>query len=100
MVTGILEIAEQNRIGALAGLDTKSQDKLGQFFTPSRAAVLIASLPRLPQSGTIRVLDPGAGSGSLSAAIVSRVIDERPDLYVHVVAVECDKGVIGYLEDT
>jgi adenine-specific DNA-methyltransferase len=98
--SGILDIAEKNRIGALAGLDTKSQDKLGQFFTPSRAAVLIASLPRLPESGTIRVLDPGAGSGALSAAIVSRVLNERPDLHVHVVAVECDKGIIAHLEHT
>jgi adenine-specific DNA-methyltransferase len=100
VVTGILEIAEQNRIRALAGLDTKSRDKLGQFFTPSRAAVLIASLPRLPESGTIRVLDPGAGSGSLSAAIVSRILEERPGLHVHVVAVECDKSILAHLEAT
>jgi adenine-specific DNA-methyltransferase len=100
VVNRILESAERNRVDALAALDPKSQDKLGQFFTPSRAAVLIASLPRLPELGMIRVLDPGAGSGSLSAALVSRVLDERPDLHVHVVAVECDNGVIASLRDT
>ncbi len=100
VVTCILATAEQNRVEALAALDPKLQDKLGQFFTPSRAAVLIASLPRLPESGMIRVLDPGAGSGSLSAALVSRVLDERPNLRVHVVAVECDEGVIERLRGT
>ena len=67
-VTELRELAEQRRVDALASLDADAQAKLGQFFTPSRAAALIASMPRLPGEGTIRVLDPGAGSGSLSAA--------------------------------
>ncbi len=46
------------------------------------------------------MLDPGAGSGSLAAALVARALDERPDLHVHVVAVECDMGVIARLRDT
>ncbi len=96
----MLQIAESNRVTALAGIDPLKQDKLGQFFTPSRAAVLIASLLRLPESGTIRVLDPGAGSGALSAAIVSRILDERPKLQAHVVAVECDASILKPLDAT
>ena len=46
------------------------------------------------------MLDPGAGSGSLSAAIVARALEERDELRVHVVAVECDQGVIGCLTQT
>lgn len=96
----LLEMAEQHRVAALAALDPKTQDKLGQFFTPSRAAVLIASMPRLPDTGIIRVLDPGAGSGSLSAALVARVLTERLDLAVHIVAAEADEGVVPYLSKT
>ncbi|MDQ4490728.1 Eco57I restriction-modification methylase domain-containing protein [Sinomonas sp. ASV486] len=96
----LLAHAEINRVAALAGLDSKSQDRLGQFFTPAAAAVLIASMPRLPQEGRISVLDPGAGSGMLSAAIVSRVLAERPNVSVHVVAVECDEAVVPRLADT
>lgn len=100
MVHDLLAQAERNRVAALAGLNPKTQDSLGQFFTPARAAMLIASLPNLPEEGHLRVLDPGAGSGVLSAALVSRVLDERPNLAVHVVAVERDKDLLPYLTDT
>ncbi len=44
----LLAQAEQSRIAALLSLDATTQDTLGQFFTPARAAVLIAAMPRLP----------------------------------------------------
>lgn len=100
MSPDVLTTAEQNRVEALSGLDPKSQDALGQFFTPRRAASLIAMMPTLPESGCIRVLDPGAGSGMLTAALVSRVLLERPRLSVDVVAVECDSAVLPFLADT
>lgn len=86
---------------ALAALDKQRQATLGQFFTPADAAVLVASLPRLDQlTGPVRVLDPGAGSGSLSAALVARLAEERPEIPVHVVAVETDPDVLPFLEET
>ena len=96
----LLERAERNRVAALTGLDPRSQEALGQFFTPARAAVLIAAMPRLPARGVFRVLDPGAGSGILSAAVVARVLAESPDLLVHVVAVETDPAVLAHLRGT
>ncbi|MEV3961591.1 Eco57I restriction-modification methylase domain-containing protein [Nocardia sp. NPDC050193] len=100
MQRDVLTLAERNRVAALSGLDSKSQDALGQFFTPKQAAILIASMPRLPATGRLRVLDPGAGSGMLTAALVARVLTERQDLSVHVVAVECDPAVLPFLRDT
>jgi adenine-specific DNA-methyltransferase len=100
MRSDLLAWAEQNRVSALADLDPKTRDLLGQFFTPDRAAALMASMPYLPEEGRLRVLDPGAGSGMLSAALVARVLEERPNLLVHVVAVECDEYVLPYLTDT
>lgn len=100
MQSKLLGLAERNRVAALSNLNPTTQTVLGQFFTPARAAALIASMPRLPGSGTLRVLDPGAGSGMLSAALVSRVLTEAPDLDVHLVAVECDASVIPHLADT
>src|SRR5262245_21032537 len=100
MHSEILGLAEQNRSAALSSIDPAAQATLGQFFTPARAAALIASMPRLPQSGSIRVLDPGAGSGMLSAALVSRVLGEAPGLDVHLVAVERDASVMPHLADT
>lgn len=84
----LLNVAESERVAALGGLDARTQSELGQFFTPAAAAQLIASIPRLPESGTLRVLDPGAGSGVLAAALVSRALAERPELSIEVVALD------------
>ena len=98
---GLVERAEARRVAALARLDPATQKRLGQFFTPAQAATLIASLPSLDAlSGRVRVLDPGAGSGSLTAALMARIITERPDLAVHVVAVEMDQTVLPVLAET
>lgn len=85
---------------SLPGLDPKTQDQLGQFFTPSRAAALIASTLRLPETGSLRVLDPGAGTGMLAAALVARILSETPDVSVHVVAVEVDELITPLLVET
>ncbi|MFD5627082.1 Eco57I restriction-modification methylase domain-containing protein [Streptomyces sp. NPDC127072] len=61
----------------------------------------MASMLRVDDlTGTVRVLDPGAGAGSLSAALVDRLHTERPDVTVHVVAVETDPFVAPYLRAT
>ena len=88
LVADLLNVAESERVAALGGLDARTQSELGQFFTPAAAAQLIASIPRLPESGTLRVLDPGAGSGVLAAALVSRALAERPELSIEVVALD------------
>ena len=101
MIDDLLAEAEGRRVRALASLDAHTQDSLGQFFTPARASALIASMPRLPASDQeLRVLDPGAGSGMLTAALASRVLAEHPAVSMHVVAVECDEMVLPFLHET
>ena len=96
----LLDVAEVERVAALGRLDVRTQSELGQFFTPASATRLISSMPRLPDSGTLRVLDPGAGSGALSAALVSRALLESPSLSIEVVAVERDPAVLPSLQVT
>jgi len=92
---------ETRRQAALGKLDPSTQAVLGQFFTPGKAAALMASMLRVDDlSGTVRVLDPGAGAGSLTAALVDRLHTERPDVAVHVVAVETDPFITPYLRAT
>ena len=92
---------EARRQAALGKLDPSTQAVLGQFFTPVKAAMLMASMLRVDDlSGTVRVLDPGAGAGSLTAALVDRLHTERPDVAVHVVAVEADPFITPYLRAT
>lgn len=97
---GLTARAEARRISALQTLSSDRQARFGQFFTPERAAALIADLPRLPETGRFRVLDPGAGSGSLAAALVARVLRECPALELEIVAVEIDPEVGRYLQTT
>lgn len=100
MEDSLVSRAEALRVEATARLDPRTQAKYGQYFTPERAAALIASLPRLPDEGVLRVLDPGAGSGMLTAALVERVVAEAPGLRLEVLAVEVDSDVMPSLEAT
>lgn len=99
-MSDLLSVAESERVAALGGLDERTQRDLGQHFTPAVAAQLIASIPRLPTSGTLRVLDPGAGSGVLAAALVSRALAERSELSIEILAVERDPAVLPSLSAT
>ena len=96
----LLELAEMRRTAALARLDPDEQSARGQYFTPILAARIIAGLPRVPQGESVRLLDPGAGSGILTAALVERLYAARPDMRVHVVAVENDEVLHEALRET
>lgn len=92
--------AEVRRYEVLSALDVDSQAALGQYFTPVAAAEIIASLPSIPTGVTIRILDPGAGSGMLSAAMVERLRAARPDARIEVTAVELDESPLDALDAT
>lgn len=96
----LLTLAAGRRDAGLTALDAESQADLGQFFTPVAVARIMADLPRLPEGGILRVLDPGAGSGVLTAAVVDRVMREAPGLAVEVTAVEVDKRLHAVLAET
>lgn len=51
--------------------DATKKSALGQFLTPERTATFMAGLFP-PGTGNCRLLDPGAGIGSLSAAFLER----------------------------
>lgn len=96
-MSSLIQAAEELRISLTESLDAK----LGQHFTPSQAAELIASMPNLDSlTGTVRILDPGAGSGSLTAALVQRLLDESKISGIELVAVEFDTALEGPLGET
>lgn len=96
----LLRSVDERRRVVSHQLDPSERARLGQFFTPSSVAQFIAALPALPPSGRVRILDPGAGNGSLTAALVTRIISERPDLEVAVTAFEIDETLQSELELT
>ncbi|HEX5299792.1 MAG TPA: Eco57I restriction-modification methylase domain-containing protein [Streptosporangiaceae bacterium] len=100
-VEALLARTEERRASANAALGhAPARVRLGQFYTPSRAAALIAGIPRLRRSGTLRVLDPGAGTGSLTAALIARLVRESPGLQIEIVAAEIDPTAAAHLGET
>ncbi|MEV4905269.1 Eco57I restriction-modification methylase domain-containing protein [Streptomyces albidoflavus] len=89
-VTDLVIRTEARRQESSSALDAKQRAKLGQYFTPAPAADFIASFARLEASETIRVLDPGAGAGSLTASLVMRILREQPRSHISVTACEVD----------
>jgi len=76
--------------------------KLGQFLTPAEVAELVASLFQpLSAPRKLKLLDPGAGVGSLSFAFVNWLLQQkcRPES-VEIVAVELDDSLLPALEET
>lgn len=96
----VLDRAEKRRTALLAGLNPERQAALGQYFTPYQAARIVAGLPRIPEAGRIRILDPGAGNGILTAALADRLRAARPGLRISVTAVEVDRNLHRALRET
>lgn len=79
----------------------KSQrKKYGQFFTSKETAIFMASLFSIPiEKEELYILDPGAGSGILSAALIDR-LQEYPSIqHIHLVCYENDGGILKLLQD-
>ncbi|MBI3836857.1 MAG: Eco57I restriction-modification methylase domain-containing protein [Planctomycetia bacterium] len=73
---------------------------MGQFLTPPQVAQFMASLLE-PRTDHVGLLDPGAGVGSLSAAMVAELCNrqQRPKS-ISLTAYELDGDLAGYLRQT
>jgi adenine-specific DNA-methyltransferase len=78
-------------------LDPKRKSELGQFMTPSVIAEYMASLFGAVPNDTIRLLDPGAGVGSLTAAFLHRFIKLDGVKEIHTTAYEIDEVMQPFL---
>ena len=90
---------EARRAAQTAGRSAAQRSALGQFFTPAPIASLLAGMFD-PPVGPARVLDPGAGVGSLAAALVDRAVVEEWGGGLDVTAVEVDGDLVGALTET
>ena len=96
----LLSALEQKRLQLSKGIDATKKSQLGQFFTPASIARFMARL--FPDaSGTCRLLDAGAGMGTLSAAFLERWASGGFHFdQVILDAFEVDKSLTPYLHDT
>jgi len=94
----ILDI-DAKRVEASARLDPAKRSELGQFMTPSPIASFMASLFR-QWPNEVRLLDPGAGVGSLTEAYFQRFVVKAPKgASLSVTAYEIDPLLNEYLGD-
>ncbi len=98
---GLSDQVEFYRTDANRQLSLETRSALGQFMTPAPVASFMASLFRKPSSKTIKLLDPGAGVGSLTAAFIEKICqnENRPET-LSVTAYEVDSVLINYLNST
>ncbi len=90
-----IEAVEQVRRTVNQELDPKRRVEFGQFMTPASVAGFMASLFSKP-AGDARLLDAGAGVGSLTAAFVQR----WPGSMTEVSAYELDRELAAHLKKT
>jgi len=98
--TGLIDQVEFFRLDANRRLASDTRSQLGQFMTPPAVAMLLASMVSATER-TIRLLDAGAGVGSLSAAVVAALLAKRhPPRQIEVTAFEIDPLLVPFLEQT
>ena len=69
----VLECADALRLTVNGHLDPKRRSQMGQFMTPASVAKFMASLFADTPELEIRLLDPGAAVGSLTAAFIDNL---------------------------
>ena len=95
----VLYAAELLRIKANSKLNLKNKSELGQFFTPHPISLYMASLFNRIE-GDISVLDPGCGSGSLTAAFVDESLRREKAKSLEIHAFDIDSIVQPFIEET
>ena len=98
-VRPLREQMEHRRITHANETPPAIKQELGQYFTPGHIADFMASL--FPKAtGNVKVLDPGAGIGSLSCALAERIAAEEWDVdSISVDAYEIDTAIVDQLKD-
>lgn len=97
----LLAAVDQLRARANAVIEPQSRALLGQFLTPASVGWFMASMFRSRSDEDVRLLDPGAGIGSLAAAYLARQLDReiRPKS-VFITAYEIDSTFSTFLAQT
>ena len=84
-----------DRVGdwCLSSASLEHRKRYGQYLTPVVVADFMASFVA-PRSGAVRILDPGAGSGTLSCALAEHLVSQKKKpSHIIIEAFETDPGL-------
>lgn len=92
---------DRDRLLYSKSIEPGKKSRLGQFFTPASIAQFMSSLFTKTPDVACKLLDPGAGIGSLSAAFLDRIFSgDMIFQSVEVIAFEIDDSISPALIDT
>src|SRR4051812_8549136 len=96
-VASLLAQVDLFRLNASKKLDQKRRAEMGQFLTSTSVSCLMSSMFQC-RPNSLRLLDAGAGVGSLSAGVIAEVCSwkVRP-LEIHLLAYEIEPLLVEYL---
>ena len=92
-----LSFVEKSNSEYLSSLNGESRKNIGQVFTPAPIAKFMADMFDINKKD-ISILDPGAGTGILTATLCDRLIQIRSPLKIKIDAYENDKRVFPFLK--
>lgn len=97
--TRILDYVDFLRLDASSRVRNQNKEKLEQFFSSAPLASLMASMLNYDKE-QIKILDPGAGVGSLFAACIDEILrrDFKPK-EISVTAYEIDDSLYEYIKN-
>ncbi len=97
----MLSMVEQSRLMVSKAIGAERKSLLGQFFTPAATARFMAGLFNRTSDRLCRLLDAGAGIGSLSAAFLERWMSGDFDFSrIELDAFEIDDSLHRHLDRT
>lgn len=94
---GLVEYAERLSEFYARTYDTKTRKLKGQFFTPKKVSIFMANLFEMHKN-KIRLLDPGAGTGVLTAAFCERLLTNDKIVNLAIDAYENDPNLLPLLK--
>ncbi len=95
--TLITNVAEST-LKYLDGMPKEKRKVIGQFFTSTETAQYMASMFKKPNKSQLSILDPGAGSGILSAALVDRLQSEDAVKCIQLTCYENNEDILPLLK--
>jgi len=94
----LIESVFEETLKYLECMPKEKRKEIGQFFTSVETARFMASMFNAPQNETISVLDPGAGSGVLTAAIIDKLQNNTKTKLINVTCYENNADVLPILK--
>ncbi len=106
MNSSLIDCVFEETLKYLDCMPKSKRKEIGQFFTSVETAKYMASMFSTPVKAELNILDAGAGSGILTAAVVDRLQNESFVKHLHITCYETNedvlpmlKGNLSYLKD-